>query len=173
MDLLLWRHADAEDGLPDLQRPLTARGEAQAQQMADWLHAHAPKRLAVLVSPAVRAQQTAAALKQPFVTDERLRPGADVCELLAATGWADGDEMDDSDDGSTTTAVRHSPTHARRAVLVVGHQPTLGRVAALLLGGQEADWSVKKGSVWWFSNRVRRGETQTVLRAVIGPDYLP
>ena len=55
----------------------------------------------------------------------------------------------------------------RHAVLVVGHQPTLGRTAALLLSGNEADWSVKKGSVWWFSNRSRLGETQTVLRAVM------
>ena len=27
MDLLLWRHAEAEDGFPDLKRELTARGE--------------------------------------------------------------------------------------------------------------------------------------------------
>ncbi|MBI5792167.1 MAG: histidine phosphatase family protein, partial [Rhodocyclales bacterium] len=53
-----------------------------------------------------------------------------------------------------------------------GHQPTLGRVAALLLGGAEDDWTVKKGAVWWFSNRTREGETQTVLRGVISPDLL-
>jgi len=57
-------------------------------------------------------------------------------------------------------------------VLVIGHQPTLGRLAALLLGGEEADWSVKKGGVWWFSNRVRNDETQTVLRVVLNPDLL-
>ena len=37
----------------------------------------------------------------------------------------------------------------------------------LVLAGEEADWTVKKGAVWWFSSRVRQGETQTVLRAVI------
>ncbi|HRM71144.1 MAG TPA: histidine phosphatase family protein, partial [Thauera phenylacetica] len=31
----------------------------------------------------------------------------------------------------------------------------------------EADWTIKKGALWWFTNRVREGETQTVLRAVI------
>ncbi len=34
MDLLLWRHAEAEDGTPDLKRKLTPRGEKQARQMA-------------------------------------------------------------------------------------------------------------------------------------------
>ena len=39
------------------------------------------------------------------------------------------------------------------------------RPAALLLAGEEDEWSIKKGSVWWFSNRTRQGESQTVLRA--------
>ncbi|TLS19384.1 MAG: histidine phosphatase family protein, partial [Betaproteobacteria bacterium] len=43
--------------------------------------------------------------------------------------------------------------------------------AALLLSGQEAPWTVKKGAVWWFSNRVRAGETQTVLKGVISTDW--
>jgi phosphohistidine phosphatase len=46
----------------------------------------------------------------------------------------------------------------------------LGRVAALLLSGEEAEWTVKKGAVWWFTNRVRDGETRTVLRVSMGPD---
>jgi phosphohistidine phosphatase len=58
------------------------------------------------------------------------------------------------------------------SVVVVGHQPTLGRVAALLLSGEEADWVIKKGAIWWFTNRVRGGEAQTVLRAVMAPDLL-
>ena len=53
------------------------------------------------------------------------------------------------------------------AILVVGHQPALGYTAALLLAGSEADWSIKKGAGWWFSNRTRDGEAQTVLRAVV------
>ena len=69
--------------------------------------------------------------------------------MLAAVDWANGNE------------------NARPAVLVVGHQPTLGRTAALLLSGSEANWTIKKGSMWWFSNRTRKGETQPVLRTVI------
>lgn len=153
MDLILWRHAEAEEAtakLPDAKRRLTPRGEKQARQMARWLQQHLPKKLRMLVSPAERTQMTAHALGLPFQVEPKIGIGADVADLLAAADW---------------------PNHSG-AVLIVGHQPTLGRVAALLLGGEEADWTVKKGGLWWFSNRTREGETQTVLRAVISPDLL-
>jgi phosphohistidine phosphatase len=153
MDLLLWRHAEAEEGTPDLKRKLTARGEKQALEMAEWLQQHAPKNLQILVSPALRAQQTAKALNLPFLTDKRLGPDASVPDLLSAAGWPHG-----------------APTSKRNAaVLIIGHQPVLGKTAALLLAGTEADWTIKKGAVWWFSNRTRQGETQTLLRVVIPP----
>jgi phosphohistidine phosphatase len=62
-------------------------------------------------------------------------------------------------------------TH-KGAVVVVGHQPDLGQVAALLVSGTEADWSVKKGGLWWLSNREREGESQVVVRAVLAPDLI-
>ena len=37
MELILWRHAEAEDGSPDAARKLTAKGEKQAQKLARWL----------------------------------------------------------------------------------------------------------------------------------------
>lgn len=61
---------------------------------------------------------------------------------------------------------------ARSSVLVVGHQPGLGRLASLLLSGQETEMTIKKGALWWLSSRVRAGEKQVVLRAVISPDFL-
>ena len=155
MDLILWRHAEAEEGgakLPDAKRRLTARGEKQARQMADWLRQRLPKRTALIVSPAERTQQTAHALGMTYETDPQVGIGADAVHLLAAAGWPDGGE--------------------HGAVVIVGHQPALGRLAALLLAGEEADWTFKKGAVWWFSNRTRDGETQTVLRSVIGAEML-
>ena len=146
MDLLLWRHAEAEDGFPDAKRKLTTRGEKQAEQMAEWLKKHAPKNLRILVSPAVRCQQPAKALGLPFETDKRLGTDSNAVSLLTAAGWPDGGKSS--------------------AVLIVGHQPTLGQTAALLLSGEEDDWTVKKGAVWWFSNRTRREDSQTVLRTV-------
>jgi len=151
MDLLLWRHAEAEGGIPDLKRKLTKRGEKQAQHIAEWLKQNAPKNLRILVSPAIRCQQTAQALGLPFETDKRLGTDGDVSGLLAAIGWPDGGEK----------------SAGHKAILVVGHQPTLGQAAGLLLSGTEANWTIKKGAVWWFSNRTRQGESQTVLRAVI------
>ena len=56
MDLLLWRHAEAEDGFPDEARKLTPRGEQQAKQMAKWINKHAPKELRIIASPALRCQ---------------------------------------------------------------------------------------------------------------------
>lgn len=150
MDLILWRHAEAEAAAahqPDAKRRLTARGEKQARQMAKWLKERLPNRLRVLVSPASRTQQTAHALGLPFEIEPKIGIGADAVHLLAAARWPDFDG----------------------AVLIVGHQPTLGRLAALLLSGEEADWTVKKGAVWWFSNRTRSDETQTVLKAVMNP----
>lgn len=148
MDLLLWRHAEAEDGTNDLARRLTRRGEKQAEQLARWLEKHQPKKLRVIVSPAVRCQQTASAFRAEFETSRKLAPGGSVPDLLAAAGWPDG--------GGAT--------------LIVGHQPALGQLAGLLLCGHDIDVSIKKGALWWFSSRSRDGERQTVLRAVIPPD---
>lgn len=150
MELLLWRHAEAEEGDDDLKRPLTERGRRQAKTMGAWIKAHQPKGLRILASPAVRTRQTAQALELPFEVERSIGPDACVSALIAASGWP----------------------QAAGAVLLVGHQPSLGRLAALLLAGHEAEWSIKKGALWWLSNRVRRGETQTVLRAVIPAELL-
>jgi phosphohistidine phosphatase len=98
----------------------------------------------------VRTQQTAEALKLPFETLRKIGPEACVSELVAASGWPSASD----------------------AVLIVGHQPSLGRMASLLLAGSESEWTIKKGALWWLSNRVRRGETQTVLRAVIPAEFV-
>ena len=150
MDLLLWRHAEAEDGEDDMKRRLTGRGEQQARAMAEWIRQHRPKDLRIIVSPAARTQQTAEALGLPFEIVRRIGPMACVSELVAASGWPSG----------------------KGAVLIVGHQPSLGRFASLLLAGEEAEWSIKKGALWWLSSRVRRSETQTVLRAVIPAEFV-
>ena len=150
MDLILWRHAEAEDGMPDLERKLTKRGAKEAQRVADWLVPHLPKNVRILVSPAARTRQTAATLKIPFETLEALAPEASVADILNAAGWPS----------------------SKGTVVVVGHQPVLGQVAAWLLSDAEADWSIKKGALWWLSNRLRESEHQTLLRTVIAPEFL-
>lgn len=154
MDLILWRHAEAEDAaakLADAKRRLTPRGERQARKMAAWLRERLPRQTTILVSPTERTQQTAHALGLPFEIEPLIGPGADPAHLIAAAGWAGG-------------------RGRGQAVVLVGHQPALGRLAALLLSGAEADWAIKKGAAWWFSRRTREGEEQTVLRVVMGPE---
>jgi len=150
MDLILWRHCEAEPGEPDLGRRLTSKGLKQAERMAEFLERHLPDTCRILVSPADRAQQTAQALKRKSRTVAELAPGGSVSAALAAANWPD----------------------SREPVLLVGHQPTLGMIASFLLSGEEAYWSVRKGAVWWLSNRVREGGSAVVLKAVLGPDFV-
>lgn len=153
MNLILWRHAEAEDTTPDMRRVLTKRGLQDAVSMAQWLHAQMPPGTLVMSSPADRAKQTAQALVSDFEVVKGLAPGKGVEELLAAVEWHDAG--------------------TDRTVLVVGHQPTLGRTAALLIGGAEAPWTIRKGAIWWISKRVRGECSHAVLRMVMAPDRLP
>jgi phosphohistidine phosphatase len=149
MDLILWRHAEAEDGFPDHERVLTPKGHKQAARMAAWLREHLPERTRVLVSPATRARQTAEALTKAFETVDEIAPGAPHTAVLEAAGWP----------------------HAKGAVVVVGHQPTLGQVVAFLLSGEPQEWDVKKGAVFWLAHQ-REGPARAVLRAAMSPKLL-
>lgn len=150
MELILWRHAEAEDGIPDLGRELSAKGRKQAARMADWLNPRLPQDIRVLASPALRTMQTAQALGRDCTASEALLPGASAEDVLEAAEWPD----------------------SAYPVLIVGHQPTLGQVAMRLLAGETGDIPVKKGAIWWFQSRERAGELQVVLRAVAAPDWL-
>src|SRR5512134_3146282 len=149
MELILWRHAEAEDGSPDHARALTEKGRKQAEHMAQFLSTRLPPHTRILVSPAVRAQQTAAALTDQFITAPNIDVGSSPQRALSTAGW---------------------PT-AGGTVLLVGHQPWLGEVAALLMTGEADCWSIKKGAVWWFSRREREGG-QTLLKLAITPEQL-
>jgi phosphohistidine phosphatase len=158
MDLILWRHADAREGhetLPDLDRPLTAKGERQAHRMAQWLNRHLPESTRVIVSPAQRTRQTADALNRKYRLCPELSPERSVTELLQAARWPD----------------------AKGPVLVVGHQPALGLAAAWLLGGglsadQLQPWALRKGAVWWLRSREREARVEVVLHTVMPVELL-
>jgi phosphohistidine phosphatase len=153
MDLILWRHAEAEEaqeGCDDMARALTARGEKQAARMAAWLDRQLPEGLRVLASPARRTEQTAIALGRKFKMRAELLPGGVPGDLLELAQWP----------------------RAKGAVLIVGHQPVLGQTIAQLLGLQAPECAVRKGAVWWLRQRQRLDECQTVLLAVQSPDLL-
>lgn len=153
MDLLLWRHAHAEDGGvagDDLERALTPKGHAQAQRMANWLRPRLPTATRVLCSPALRTRQTAQALGGPLQHWDALLPDRDADALLDVVGWP----------------------LATGTTLVIGHQPTLGDVVAQLLGMPQGSCAIKKGALWWLRGRVREGQQQTVVVTVISPHWL-
>jgi phosphohistidine phosphatase len=150
MNLILWRHAEAAPGSPDLARRLTEKGERQAAEMARWLKLFLPKDAKILVSPAQRTRQTADALAWPYELCDDLAPGKSAEQMLDACGWPESD----------------------RTVVVVGHNPVIGQAAALIMTQTIADWTIKKGGAWWLANRIRDGEKQVILRAAMSPDLL-
>ena len=158
MDLILWRHAEAEvaeEGGDDLSRPLTKKGERQASRMAAWLDRHLPEGTRVLVSPSERTQQTVAPLGRKFKLRDELVPDTTVDNVLTLLKW-------------------HPETgpQSKGPVLLVGHQPYLGQLIARLLGMDEQICSVRKGGVWWLRTRMRDGQLQTVLLTVAVPDFI-
>ncbi len=148
MELILWRHCDAEPGVPDDLRPLTPKGMDQAARMAQWLAPRLPAACRILVSPAVRAQQTAQALNRAYRTTPELATGASVADVLEVAEWPDSEQP----------------------VLVIGHQPTLGVTASFLLAGEETDRAMRTGALWWLTGRSRAGAAAAVLKIAIDPD---
>ncbi len=153
MDLILWRHAEAIDlelvG-DDMARSLTPRGERQAARMAAWLDRQLPDGAKVMVSPALRAEQTAMALERKFKICPALAPLSNVDHLLELVQWPNN----------------------KACVVVVGHQPTLGQTIARLLNLNASECAVKKGALWWLRHREREEGSQTVIVTVQSPEVL-
>lgn len=149
MELILWRHAEAEDQAAggDGARELTKRGRKQAERMAEWLRPRLEGEWRIVVSPARRALQTVKPLEMDYEQSAAVGTSAGPESVLREVGWPDADRT-----------------------MVVGHQPTLGEVAARLLRGDEGDLAIRKGAVWWFETREREGKMETILKAVMNPD---
>lgn len=133
---MLWllRHAEAADGVPDDERPLTERGTRQAQDAGRALQALGVKLDACLSSPKRRALQTAQLACAPLgveVSVERRLAGEpfDVDELTAGPGQ----------------------------VLLVGHDPSFSMTLHDLTGAQAR---MKKGGL----AGVAKGELVVLLR---------
>ena len=153
MDLVLWRHAEAQDwveGCDDMARTLTARGEKQASRMAKWLDRQIPDTTRILVSPARRSEQMAMALGRKYKIKAELAPGCSVAQLLELAQWP----------------------NAKGTVLVIGHQPTLGQAISQLIGLSVNECAVKKGAVGWLRNRERAEHAQPVVVTVQSPEVL-
>jgi phosphohistidine phosphatase len=116
--LWLIRHAkaaDAEPGQRDFDRPLTRRGQRQCDQLSAWLTERmSDVDVTALVSPAVRAQQTAdRALGEWF--GGRRREAERIWEASAR---------------QLTELLEETEGH----LALVGHNPGLEQLQALLTG---------------------------------------
>lgn len=148
MELILWRHAEAEEGFPDSARQLTEKGKTQAKQIADWLRTRLSENTEVLVSPTSRTRQTAAMLEFDLKVIDPIAPGATAQDILSAADWP----------------------NKQGAVIIVGHQPTLGEVVHHLIRDVPAGLKVKKSSVWWIKKD--ENDIEPLLKMVMYPDML-
>ena len=153
MDLILLRHAQAEDGIPDAARQLTRRGERDAMLIANWIIRRLPERnVRILSSPTRRTRQTADAFGRRYELSDRISPPASVEDVIDLVDW---------------------PDRRDGVLIIVGHQPWIGEVIATLATGQPEPWSVRKGAFWWLSppgDGSRQAPAR--VRAVLAPDLL-
>lgn len=125
-ELILLRHAEAvpiESAGSDLQRPLSPRGEQEAQAAGEWLsinHTH-PDR--VLYSPSLRTTQT-------------MRLALAAMNLAPASTAAD--EIYDATPGELLALLdQHGDAGT---VMLVGHNPGIERLVALLVEGRSDEY---------------------------------
>ena len=124
-ELILLRHAHAEAAAPgqdDFDRPLSLRGQAEAEAAGRWLkeHGYLPDR--VVSSPARRARETSEQVLASFGFVE-VRQDARIYEATPGTLMAVADEH-----------------RALARVLLVGHNPGFEQLAALLNSGQSGEF---------------------------------
>jgi len=155
MDLLIIRHAPAEDrdrfaetGQPDELRPLTQRGIERMTLAARGLTTLALPIERLIVSPLVRAQQTAEILAptlelKHFDTEAILSPEATVDQQI---DW-----------------LRKQPRVDGLAL--VGHEPSVGQLCTALIHGQaNGNMPMKKGAAALirFDNRIGHGNGRLI-----------
>jgi phosphohistidine phosphatase len=142
MNLYLFRHGIAVDrdqpGYEnDSQRPLTPKGAARINKIAQAMKRLGIKYDLVLSSPYLRAQQTAQivaafyGIEKNVQLSENLVPSASPALLIGEMHEFYADAL---------------------SVLIVGHEPYLGSLASSLLSGDEkVSLAFKKGGLAKFS----------------------
>jgi len=149
MELIMWRHAEAEDGEPDAKRALTSKGKGHAARVGAWLDGALPEQCRVLVSPAVRCLQTADRLGRRYTIHDALNTESTPERMLEACGW---------------------PGH-RFPALLIGHQPQLGQLAALILAGAAQPWKIRKAGIFWIKGSDTEGNLP-FIRLAAGPEMI-
>jgi phosphohistidine phosphatase len=136
MDLYLIRHADAlalgERGITDdAARPLSDKGERQAQQVGATLRRHGIALDNLVTSPLVRARQTADLILKNW---DGTPPEVHVCEDLAP-------------DAKPRKLAKYLRKLGGEHVAVVGHLPHMALWACWLLGAKKAHVEMAKAGM--------------------------
>lgn len=128
--LMLLRHAKTEHDAPsgqDQDRRLDDRGRLDAAAIGAWIGRHPPLPEAVLVSTAVRAQQTWEIAGQAMMDASAAQPRV---EFLADLYGADPTQL--------LQIIRMADVAGPKHLLVVGHNPGMHELALALTGSGEA-----------------------------------
>jgi phosphohistidine phosphatase len=131
MRVYLVRHAKAskDPNIPtDAERPLTGRGRADAEQIAQWIAAAGIEIHQIRHSGLVRAQQTA------DIFGQFLKPAAGVIAVKGLT-YADPVEP-----------LAQEIAYETDPVMLVGHNPFMEQLAARLITGTDAKTPVSFGT---------------------------
>lgn len=159
MRIHLLRHAEAEDRSPsgrDTDRRLTEAGERRMKAVAKAIARLDLGIDLILVSPLVRARQTA-------------EPVAEACgyegELVELEALVPGAEPED---------VLHELARRKASsVLLVGHMPHLGSLLGRLVSGRDdLDVAMKKASLASFEASADPSSGRAELRFLLSPRVL-
>lgn len=148
MELILWRHAEAEEGSHDLSRRLTDKGHQQAKRVGTWLKTHLDTPAQVWASEAERSRQTARYLSKNLMNVPAINPDASAASIAALL----------------------QRTEIEGPLVLVGHQPWIGELCAWLLSGSLKagnGFSVKKAGAWWFEVDFHHDSPSAKLKAMI------
>ncbi len=156
IELHFLRHADAGNPMawvgPDEDRPLSAKGQKQADRLGAFLAGIGFKPVVIITSPKARAAQTAEAVARhldlPVTTDDRLGHALDIETL----------ERILSDAGAPSRAV------------VVGHDPDFSELVADLTGAGEVP--MRKGALARIDIARPLQAGAGTLRWLVPPDLL-
>ena len=150
IELYLLRHAHAGDPMawegPDEKRPLSDKGEKQADRLGRFLAGNGFRADAILTSPKLRAAQTAEIVAGhvdvPFEVDARLAGGLDL-ETIEAV-------VHDAGDPPRLVLVGHDPDFSELVEILTGCSSLTMRKGAMLRMDVDRPISAGGGSLAWL-----------------------
>jgi phosphohistidine phosphatase len=144
MELYFFRHGDAEEAGPgqsDYERRLTDIGLQETRRVGEALRRAGIKPNRIVSTSLVRAQQTAAILREALGSDAPIEGS-----LSAATQFGE---------------IQRTMVGGGRRFFIVGHAPYLGQVAGQLIGAPAIDLA-KSGCARVDTRRIEPGEGKLI-----------